>query len=183
MRIRHAIAAAALVVCSCGFFSRPDQQFFTLETIPPAQRSATIGANPVAIGTVELPPGLDRRGIVVRKSDHQLDIRGTHQWSDTLETVVLHTLAHDLAARLPDGEVILPGQSTPAGGVRSIDIIFEELAAGPETIFQLRARWTADGLTRFDEISVPMSSLDSSEVASATSQALAQLADRIVASI
>lgn len=183
MKILHVLTSAALVICSCNFFSRPDQQFFMLETIPPAQRSATVGDNPVAIGTVELPPGLDRKGIVVRKPDHQLDIRGTHQWSDTLETVVLHTLAHDLAARLPEGEVILPGQSTPAGGVRSIDVIFEELAAGPETLFQLRARWTSDGLTRFDEISIPMSSLDSSEVASATSQALAQLADRIVAGI
>ena len=111
-----------------------------------------------------------------RLGDNQLDVRGTQQWSATLGQLVLHTLAFDLADRLPQGMMILPGAAKPAA-VRSINLAFEEIAAGPEAKVVVDARWE----TRHELIEVPIASLDSANVASGLSQALATLSDRIVA--
>jgi uncharacterized lipoprotein YmbA len=132
----------------------------------------------LAIESIELPPGFDRKDIVVRKANNQLDVRGTQQWSATLGQLVLHTLAFDLADRLPVGMVILPGATKPAA-MRSINLVFEEIAAGPDAKVVLDARWE----TRHEHIEVPIASLDSANVANGVSQALAALADRIVVSL
>lgn len=187
MRIRIVllIAASCLLVSSCGLFTRTKSQFYTLESLPPGQPVASVGGSPVGIDSIQLPPGLDRRGIVVRESRHQLEIRETDQWTATLETMVLHTLAHDLALRLPEGVVVLPGQPRPGGTIRSVTVIFDDLAPGPDPLFVLDARWSfgAGGSTRHERIEVPMSSLESAEVATAMSLALATLADRIAAAL
>ena len=84
--------------------------------------------------------------------------------------------------RLPAGMVILPGEAKPAA-MRSIDLAFEELAAGPDTKVVLDAHWSVSGVARHERIEVPIASLDSTAIASGMSQALAALADRIVASL
>jgi hypothetical protein len=97
--------------------------------------------------------------------------------------MVIHTLAFNVARRLPEGMVVLPGQAKPAGAVRPLYITFEELAAGPENSFVLDARWKwgTVGPAAHERIEVPTASLDSSEVVRAMSAALGQLADRIAA--
>jgi hypothetical protein len=74
--------------------------------------------------------------------------------------------------------MILPGDTKPAN-VRAIDVVFEELAAGPDNKVAIDAHIG----TRTEHVEVPIASLDSANVASGTSQALAQLADRIVATM
>lgn len=184
MTIRRALLVC-LLLAGCGFFSKTKSTFYSLDVLPP---EGTIAANtrgvPIGIDGVELPPGLDRRGIVVRGADHKLEIRETHQWSASLEEMVAHTLAFDLANRLPEGMVVLPGQAKPAA-MRSLYVTFEDLAAGPDRVFVLDARWTlADpalpGVTRHERVTVNLASMDSAQIASATSQALAMLAERIV---
>ncbi|MDQ6800541.1 MAG: PqiC family protein, partial [Acidobacteriota bacterium] len=44
-----------------------------------------------------------RKEVVVRKANNQLDVRPTQQWSATLGQLVMHTLAFDVADRLPAG--------------------------------------------------------------------------------
>jgi len=130
-----------------------------------------------------LPPGFDRRDILVRKPDLQLDVRGTEQWSASLEPMVLHTLAFDLATRLPEGMVILPGQVRPPGAMRGLDVVVEELSAGPENVATLNARVVLrDGRverTWHERITIDLTSLDSAQVAAGYSRAVATLADRI----
>jgi uncharacterized lipoprotein YmbA len=166
-----------LLLTGCSFFSKTKSQIYSLERIPGTVVQGT--GNPVAIDNVELPPGFDRKDIVVRKANSELDVRGTQQWGATLSQEVLHTLAFDLAARLPAGMVILPGAIKPAT-VRSIDVAFEEIAAGPDAKVVVDARWDR---TRHERIEVPIASLDSANVASGMSQALATLADRIAAGL
>lgn len=180
--------ALAILIAGCGFLKRTQSQFFSLQTIPAVGPRVAAGGVPIGIGAVELPPGLDRRGIVVRQRDQRLEIRETEQWADSLESMVLHTVAFDLAGRVPEGMVILPGQIKPAGGVRTIDLIFEELAAGPDRSFVLDVRWILrepgpgrPETTFHERIEVEMRSLGSANIASATSRALATLADRIAA--
>ena len=144
-----------------------------------------VGGLPVGIDSLELPPGFNRREIVVRKADQQVDVRSNEQWSAAFQELVLHTVAFDLASRLPEGMVVLPGAAKPVGAMRAIDLVFEELAAGPENQIVLDARWTVREAGRPDvanreRITVDVASFDSASVADGVSRALAMLADRMV---
>jgi uncharacterized lipoprotein YmbA len=171
-----AVLGMTFVLVACSFFSKTKSQIYSLERVPGPV--TTMSGAPIGIASVELPPGFDRKDIVVRKANNQLDVRGTQQWSTTLGQLVLHTLAFDLADRLPAGMVILPGATKPAT-MRSIDVTFVELAAGPDAKVVVDARWDR---TRHERIEVPIASLDSANVAKGLSQALAALADKIVGS-
>ena len=151
MRRRSAVAALVALTLSgsgltgCGLMKRPEIRTFTLTPMPPAsavESAPAPGVVPIGLGVAELPPGLDRQDVVVRESEHRLDVRGTDLWSAPLGPLVLHTLAVDLAERLPRGGVVLPGQTVPAGGVRALDLAFAELAAGPEPQVVLDVRWS-----------------------------------------
>lgn len=172
-----------LLFTGCGFFSRTKNQYYTLDTIPAtAAARANVGGVPIGIDGIELPPGFDRSGIVLHGANHKFEVRGTHLWASSLEEMVIHTLAFDLASRLPEGMVVLPGQAKPAA-MRSMYITFEDLAPGPEPEFVLDARWTMNETARHERITIPMTSMESPAIATAMSQALAALADRIVASM
>jgi uncharacterized lipoprotein YmbA len=182
-RRQKAEIVLVLLLAGCGFFSRTKSSFYSFERIPPAAPVAAKSGAPVAIDSVELPPGFDRKDVVVRKADHQLEIRGTEQWSASLEPMVLHTLAFDLAARLPEGMVILPGQLRPATAVRSISVTFGEFAAGPENTIVLDARWMLNGAQHNERIAIDVPSLGSADLADGFSRALAALADRMAAAL
>ena len=170
-----------LLLAGCGFLKRgPANQLFSLDTIE-SVKTPLAGA-PIGIDGIELPPGLDRKEIVVRGADHRFEVRGAQLWAASLEEMVIHTLAFDLAGRLPEGMVVLPGQAKPAT-MRSIYVTFEDLAAGPDGTFVLDARWTVGTETRHERITVAAGSKDSTNIAAAMSQALAQFADRIVAQL
>ena len=176
-----------VLLAGCGFFSRSKSKFYSLERIPPAGAVTAARGPSIGIDSVELPPGFDRRDILVRKADHQLDVRGTEQWSASLEPMVLHTLAFDLAARLPEGMVILPGQGKPLA-MRAVDVVFEEIAAGPENQVVLDGRWIVrengkPNVSHHERITVDLASLDSAEIANGFSRALGMLADRMAAQL
>jgi uncharacterized lipoprotein YmbA len=165
-----------VILSSCSFFSKTKSTIYTIDPLP-GQAATTRSA--IAIGSIELPAGFDRKEVVVRKANSELDVRGTQLWSSTLSDVVLHTLAFDLANRLPAGMMILPGETKPASS-HAIDVVFENLAAGPESKVVVDAIWDR---THREHIEVPVSSLDSANVATGMSQALGQLADRIAAAL
>lgn len=187
MRVRRLLPILILTT-GCGFLSRSQSRIYELDRLPPAAAPAPVTGLPVAIDGIELPPGVDRKEVVVRRADHQLDVRSAEQWSASLQPLVLHTLASDLAARLPDGMMILPGAVKPTGAVRSIDVVFEELAAGPDSTLVLDARWNVREPGRgtsahHERITVTLASLDSANVSTGLSQAIAQLADRMAAEL
>ena len=177
--MRARVVILTIFVAGCGFLSRTKNTYYSLETTPfvaPASAAAT----PIAIEGIELPPGLDRREVVVRNSEGTLDVRGNQLWAAPLEDMIIHTLAFNLARRLPAGAVVLPGQAKPSGGVRTMFIVFEQFTAGPENTLTLDARISSGGTTRHERIEVPMSSLDSKNVVTAMSSALGTLAERLV---
>lgn len=190
MRCRTLPLLAPVLLAACGgLFGRSEIHHYSILPIDPSAPAASAATGlPLGIDAIQLPPGLDRQEIAVRRDDRRLEVRGTELWAARLETMVLHTLAFDLAGRLPEGAVVLPGQTQPTGARRSLDVAFEELAAGPEPVFVLDARWTlrtpdAPDLTRRERIAEPLDSLDSTEIAAGSSRALAALADRIAAEI
>jgi uncharacterized protein len=178
----------AVTLAGCGFLKRPDNTFYSLEPRPLGTQGsappAPAAGLPIGIDGIELPPGLDRRGIVVRGANQVVEVRGTHQWTAPLEEMVIHTLAFDLANRMPDGMVILPGQAKPSP-MRSLYLTFAELAPGPEPTFVLDVRWTltqqgAPERSGREMITIPMPSMDSPAIVTAMSDALGALADRLV---
>lgn len=174
---RSAVLAFCILLASCSFFSRTKNAIYALEPIAGTPRA--LRGSPIGIGGIELPSGFDRKEIVVRKAGNQLDVRATEQWPATLSDVVLHTLAFDLARRLPTGMVVLPGEAKPAA-VRSIDVAFEQIAAGPDSNVVIDAMWNR---THHEHIEVAIPSLGSADVATGMSQALAALADRIAGAL
>jgi len=185
---RTTALALSLLLTGCSFFSRTKSRIYSLERIPPAAPVTAVRGVPIGIDSLEIPPGFDRSDVVVRLPNHQLDVRGIEQWSASLAPLVRHTLASDLAARLPEAMVILPGQAIPPGPMRAIDVAFEELAAGPENAVVLDAQWVVreEGrptVRRHERITVDLRSLDSAEVAAGLSRALATFADRIAAQL
>jgi uncharacterized lipoprotein YmbA len=186
---RTGVLALTVLVAGCSLFSRPKNTFYSLETLPPASPAAAAAplaaavaspGTPIGIDALELPPGLDRRGIVIRGADHTVEVRGTNQWTSDLQEMVLHTLAFDLANRLPEGMVVLPGQPKP-NAMRPVSVVLDDLAPGPDKVFVLDARWTMSDVTHHERITIPLQTLDSPAIVTAMSQALATLADRLAA--
>ena len=183
---RTCVIMLTLLVGGCGFFSRTKNTYYSLTPLAAEGAVSAARGTPAGVGGIELPPGLDRSSIVVRKANHGLDVRGNQLWTAPLEEMVLHTLAFDLAKRAPEGMIVLPGQAAPIGAMRSIYVTFEELAAGPDPVFVLDARFIVKEVSRPDitgheRITVNVESLDSTNVAAGMSRALATLADRIMA--
>ncbi len=187
MMMRRSILFVPLLLAGCGFLSSKPSTFYSLDRIPPQSPVAIVRGLPIGVDVV-LPPGLNRKELVVRQANHQLEVRGREQWTTTLQPLVLHTLAFDLAARLPEGMVILPGQSQPDGGMRSLDVVVEELAAGPDHNVVLDARWTiresgrAD-VTQREHIVAEIAGLDSASVATGISGAIGTLADHVAGTV
>jgi uncharacterized lipoprotein YmbA len=179
--VRRALILVAILAAGCGLMKRTPNTFYALDTTPGTAR-ATVAGPAIGIDGIELPPGLDRREVTARAADNKLDVRGHHQWASPLEDMVNHTLSFNLASRLPEGMVILPGQAKP-GAMRSLYVTFEDLAPGPDNVFVLDARWTMGELTRHERVTVPLQSNDSAAVVAAMSQALGQLSDRIAAAL
>lgn len=187
MKLRCSMAIVAFLLAGCSFFSRTKNAIYEVDTLSSAVAVAGVRGIPVGIDVLEVPPGFDRREIIVRQANQKLDVRGTELWSASLQPLVLHTLAFDLANRLPAGMVILPGEAKPAA-MRSIDIVFEELVPGPENAITIDARWVLRQSGRPDvayheRFTTDVASLDSTNVATGLGQALATLADRIAARI
>jgi uncharacterized lipoprotein YmbA len=185
MTMRRSILFLPFLLAGCGFLSSKPSTFYSLDRIPPQAAVNSVRGLPIGIDVV-LPPGLNRKEVVVRQANHQLEVRGREQWTALLQPLVLHTLAFDLAGRLPEGMVILPGQAKPAGAMRSLDVVVEELAAGPDHSVVLDARWTIreagrPDITGREHVVADIAGLDSPNIATGTSSAIATLADHIVA--
>ncbi len=177
----------ALFAAGCGLLKPQQKAHYALRTVPPAAAAPAVAGPPIGIGAVELPPGIDRREIVIRERDQRLELRGRDLWASPLEAMVVHTLAFDLADRLPEGMVVLPGSLKPGGAMRSLYVIVETFEAGPESALVLDARWSigpaTPASTRRERIEVPLESLESGAIAEGMSRVLGILADRVVAQL
>lgn len=188
IRLTTTLMLLTFLLSGCGFFKAQKKDYFTIDAIPPPGGRAGAEGVPVGIDTVQLPPAIERREVAVRVESGQLDLRGRDLWGASLETLVMHALAFNLASRLPEGMVILPGQATPLGVTRSIRVIAETFEAGPAELVVLDARWIlagadGEGVTRHERIEVPIGSLESADIANGMSLALAELANRIAAAL
>lgn len=140
----------------------------------------------LAVGRVAIPPVLDRSFLMTGRGENVLDINYNAQWAAPLEGMAQTILARDLAERLPDRKVLMPGDDVPASAdIVSVNVI--TFLPYPDHVV-LEADWSmADATGKVVQggrvtITVPSSSLVEAQ-AQAMSQALGLLADKIAEEI
>jgi uncharacterized lipoprotein YmbA len=186
--IRRRLAAAVVLSTSLlGCPSSPASHFYTLSAVP-ATSGAHSASSPVQVAAVHIPPSLDRRQMVSLTSANTVQISETNRWSAPLDEMVRKVLAEDLVARLPAGQLILPGSPAPSGA-RSLVVTITELGAGPGGDVKLTGSWSLLGadsgaLIRERNIAIDAGPATSAEAtAAAMSRAIGQLADEIASAL
>lgn len=188
VRARLCATIAPLVLAACG--SSPATHFYTLDPMPPGRPRAALAGSLIQVGQVILPPDLDRLSIVTRAGPDRLAVSGEDRWAAPLDGMVQRVLAADLAARLPQGQVLAPGDPAPPGGVRTVALNvrrFDSDAAGQVV---LDAGWAllsgtppAPVRRGHEVVTVQAAAAAAGPEAAAMSRALADLADRIARAV
>ncbi|MFW5750939.1 MAG: PqiC family protein [Planctomycetota bacterium] len=182
------IAGIFCLLVLAGCFSSPRSRFYSL-TPATGQVDSHGYAGPVlGLGKVALPAALDRRALMVYRSDTRLEIRDTERWAGPLDVLTRDALAVALAARLPEGSVLLPNQARPDGDRRTLTLSLHRFAAGPDQVLHLAGRWSlVEGAnvlgSRSTDIEVALPGLDGAAIATAMSTAIDRLAAAIAAQL
>lgn len=184
---RQYVVTALILVFLMGCASSPKTNFYTLNVIP-ASTDRTRISFPVQVAAVHLPPSLDRREMVRLSSENQVEIMDTDRWSAALDEMVRNVLSQDLAARLPEGTVILPQAPAPRNTAKLVVAIAQ---FGPDANGNVRldGSWTllaagaeSPASKRDVQISAgPAPTADAT--AAAMSRALSELANDIAAGL
>ncbi len=185
-----ALLGLSLAAGACG--SSPATTWVTLAPVPPERAAAAAAAagEHLAVGRITLPPELDRASPARYQGRNRLVVAPAARWPAPLDALVRRTLTLDLAARLPDGEVVLPGQPDPEGSLQVVVVAFRAFAADSAGDVTLDARWTlvrepseAPLLTREARVSAHAATPAWDDLAAAISEALARLSDGMAATL
>lgn len=136
----------------------------------------------VAVGRVSMPSVLDRSFLMTGHGENVLNINYNAQWAAPLAGMAQTILARDLAARLPDHRVLMPGDTIPSNAsVVSVNVI-TFLPYLDHVV--LEADWSAADATgktgQGDRVVITTPSSSSPQAqAQSMSVALGQLADKI----
>lgn len=159
--------------------------YLTLSAVPPRDTDNTAGGATVAVSHVQLPPSIDRTQLTTATGPATLHVAGKIRWAGPLDGITQIVLARDLAARLPDMTVLMPGDSVPPAGVRQVRVNIQDFMPDQSGTVSLAADWSvlmSNGQTilrqgRF-QVTLPGNPEPGGE-AETMSTAVAQLADAI----
>lgn len=177
---------------STGCGSSPPTRFYVLNQIAPQAAPAVAAANdrlPVSIGSLEIAPELDRPELITHVGANGVHVAESDRWAAPLDAQIRRTLSADLAARLPPGGLLEPGQSPSGATVHSLSITLNNLYADQSCAVTLHATWSlsgAKGAPQFgqEQLQIPGGAPPcTAELPAAMSRALAQLSDRLAAVI
>jgi uncharacterized lipoprotein YmbA len=101
------LAGLALALAGCVSLKRTeDARFFVLQSLvePPAAAQEPVAL--VGIETVRLPGHLERPQLVTWTAPGELQVDEFLRWAEPLEDGITRTLAENLAALLPDHQVV-----------------------------------------------------------------------------
>ncbi|OYV32553.1 MAG: hypothetical protein B7Z80_26550 [Rhodospirillales bacterium 20-64-7] len=111
----RAVSCLILALALAGCAGKPTT-YLTLTPVPgPAQTKA---GTPLAVSRINIPPAIDRSGFTTETGPATLAVAGDTKWAGPLGVMGQLALARDLAARLQNMRVLMPGDPLPAGGAR-----------------------------------------------------------------
>lgn len=169
--MRGVMLAALLGLAGC---QTPDSRLYTLSVVP----GETGAAGALALGTLELPPLVDRPQIVRRIDANRVEALEFDRWAEPLVDGLRATLAADLAARLPGRSVLPVAGPSPGVPVLSVTVLALEADAGGRVV--LDTQWSlGGGPRRRDRLEVRAASGEPAALVAAISQAVGLLADRV----
>jgi uncharacterized lipoprotein YmbA len=138
---------------------------------------------------VHIPAIVDRPELVTRVAANRLAVADSDRWGAPLGQMMRSVLAQDLSSRLPAGTFIFPDAPAP-DGTRQLVVTVLALDAQANGALTLQAGWTIMAgrpsravLTRETTLAVHGAGGGATAQASALSQAIGQLSDRIAASL
>lgn len=178
--MKHGIMAVAVALGLGGCASTPPTTYLVLSPTRGPVYAAEGGA--VAVGRVTLPATVDRSFLTTGNGENTLDISYNAQWAAPLEAMAQTTLARDLATRLPEHKVLMPGDNVPSN---ALVVVVNAVTFMPyQDRVVLEADWSAAKTTTKAAFSgrvniVVPSSAAANNQAQAMSQALGILSDKI----
>ena len=177
-----AAISAGIMLTACA--SKPDR-FYTLDVLPTGDRAALAGTLLHVRLDVTVPSLVDRSEMVVTTANNGVQILDHERWAAPLSDQVAQTLSRDIERRRPD---VLVGDRRfdqgKAAAVVKVDIV--RMSAARAGHVKLEAHWHITdidaGLDSVggDSFDVPLSGADYAAMAQGYSQALSQLADKLV---
>jgi uncharacterized protein len=174
-----------LLLAACS--STPPPRLFTLAPRP-ATPSRPVAAT-IAVRRVQLPKYLERLQIVSYRDPYELQYSEFVVWGENLSDMTTRVLAANLTERLPKSQVYLSaGSFADATADITLETSIDKFDPDPAGIVVLSAQWAAHrqgypDRIRSEQIRVTPSSKDPTGQVAAMSDALGQLADRIVAGL
>lgn len=185
MKLILLAAIAALAGCSSG---KPTV-LLRLVAVPPNRPARTTPGAALAVANLELPATLDRSEFVSAKGGTALQAEGGAEWAGDLGDMARSVLAQDLARRVEQTTVLMPGDPIPPGGARTVHVVVQNfLANGAGAVTVQADWWVGQGTSpnpirrgRFDRV-VPGAPSAAAEAAT-MSRALGELADAIVSAL
>lgn len=184
---RHVIVGSALLLFAAGCETTPAPRLFTLAPRP-ATPSRPVAAT-IAVGHVQMAKYLDRLQIVGYRDAYELQYSEFIIWGENLGDMTTRVLAENLSERLPRSQVYLSaGSFADATADITLEISIDKFDPDPAGVVVLAAQWAAHRQGRPDQIRseqirVTPRSKDPTDQVAAMSDALGQLADRIVAGL
>jgi hypothetical protein len=175
------VGAALLAACRAA-----PTRFYTLVARPGVVIDRKLPL--VAVRSVQIAKYLDRPQIMRHKTDFEFTQSEFDQWAEGLDEMVTRVLIDDLALRLPQTPLArTDGALAPASGTL-VAVEVDRFDPDPDGTAVLEARWLirhedVAGEVRSERIAQPAPAGDFTALASAMSDCLAQLADRIAAAL
>jgi hypothetical protein len=187
--MRLCIALTALMLAGCG--ASDHSRFYVLTEHPALVARATAAAptTTIALGAVKLPAALDRPHMARRLNSDEISYSEYDRWAGPLDEMFRRVLIADLEGRLPPSMILIDNNPTsPASLTIAVDVLrFDADATGQVTI---KARWemldrsgSLVGIPRDAMILKPGSGRDAEAVAATMSDAVADLATQIAATL
>jgi uncharacterized lipoprotein YmbA len=110
---QRSLALLGLACVAC-LGSSPAARFYTLSTLNPHEGQGGGGGAPgyrVRVAPVTLPEGVDRPQMVRRTGDNTVVVDEFDRWVEPLDALLRNTLVQDLAALVPEAQVL--GDAVP----------------------------------------------------------------------
>lgn len=176
----------SLILAACG--GTPiKEHYYTLSATPGAPVAATSTVS-IHVGPVTVPEAVDRLGMVMRTSPHQVEISDAHRWAEPLKSAIPRVLAEALMRELGTARVTASRLGAGPGADFRVAVEVQRFDSSLEQGALLDALWTvtpAKGAARQGRstIAEPLAAREPAGLAAAHSRALERMAREIAAEI